>query len=74
MGVSATIVEQSHISWVFLAEEDFAAGRDLGATGLIKPVAILSRLHTWFALRQYENPFRQKGPALAINGTTLSGF
>ncbi len=28
MGVSATIVEQSHISWVFLAEEDFAACRD----------------------------------------------
>ena len=33
-----------------LAEEDFAAGRDLRATGLIKPVAILNQLHTWFAL------------------------
>jgi hypothetical protein len=35
--------------------------------GLRKPVAILSQLQTWFALRQYENPFRQKGPTLAIN-------
>jgi hypothetical protein len=34
---------------------------------LIKPIAILSQLHTWFALRQYENPFRQKGPTLTIN-------
>ena len=50
-----------------LAEEDFAACRDLRATGLIDPVMILSQLHTWFALRQYENPFRQKGPALTIN-------
>jgi hypothetical protein len=47
--------------------EDLAAGRDLCATGLIKPIAILSQLHTWFALRQYENPFREKGPALTIN-------
>ena len=52
---------------VLLAEEDFAAGRDLCATGLIKPAAIFRQLHTWFALRQYENPFRQKGPALAVN-------
>ena len=33
-----------------LAEEGFAAGRDLRATGLIKPVAILNQLHSWFAL------------------------
>jgi hypothetical protein len=34
------------------AGQDFAACRDLCATGLIKPVAILSRLHTRFTAWQ----------------------
>ncbi len=47
---------QSAISAGPLAEEDFAAVRDLCATGLLKPVAILSQLHTWFALRRKSFP------------------
>ena len=42
-----------------LAEEYVAAGRDLCAMGLIKPVAILSPWRTWFALRR-ESLLREK--------------
>jgi hypothetical protein len=53
--------------YVLFAQDDLTAVRDFGATGLIKPVAILSPLHTWLTLRQQENPFRQKGPVLTVN-------
>ena len=52
--------------WVLPAEEYFAADRDLCAMGLIRPAALISHLHTWFALRQYENRFWQKGPTWTI--------
>jgi hypothetical protein len=44
-----------------------AACRDFGACICAKQPTNLNDVQTRFALRQYENPFRQKGPTLAIN-------
>ena len=52
---------------VLPAGQDFAACRDLGARICAKQPTSLNDASTMLALRQYENPCRQKEPTFTIN-------
>ena len=47
---------------VLPAGQDVAASCDITASEATLPSCFLHELYTGFALRQFENPFRQKGP------------
>jgi hypothetical protein len=59
---------------VFLAEEDFAAGRDFGEGICARQSTSINDAQTLFALRQNENPFRQKGPTSKISRNAAPRF